>query len=323
MSEPAAPPPIEPWHPPVSMPPLGPSPPRFVPPQRTPEPSAPPRRRWLIPVIILACLVPLALTFAGAFVVVNVIVEWIELSTPDQPEQPLVEGEPGSPVAANPMQCPPQCFDRNSVHQSAAAYQDFVVLGVGDTTHPNGTYESVPAGELYRGDAAYWAAERGKPDHCVFVFANAPYASSLQRTGAEATDLIHFIGTQEDPGRRSRLDQAVRLFATSALAEEYMKDLSRSIETCSEVQMGEQVPWYRATTDPAPTLGLPGSIAEVGWTLTGDPGPQWRTYIIHLQRGNLVVTNHLVTDGSIAEPEFRDFVTSHADKLAALTPILL
>jgi hypothetical protein len=280
-------------------------------------PPAPRRRRWVVPVIVVSSLVVVSLVVVSILGLVSLVTGALSASGPDQP---LVEGESGSPVATSPLDCPQACFSSDSIDATLPGESAFAALGVADNTFPNGTYEPVAAGELHRRDATSWKSYDGTPDACFFAPTSAPYASSLDTPAEESPDAVYFTGTHEDTDLLNSLDQAVRVFADSASAESYLADLARNIGDCEVIEIGPPNDRYSAEIFPAPALDLPETIAGVGWIRVGDPGIRWRAYTFDLQRGNLVIRTRLLTDGSITEQEFRSFVEEYSEQVAALEP---
>lgn len=279
--------------------------------------AGPHRRRWVIPVVLVSVLVVVGLLLIAAFGIAGVIQN---LGAHRAPDQPFVEGEPASPVAASPLDCAGQCFTESAVETTLAAADQFVALGLEDTTFPFGTYPATTVADLYRRDATSWKAYDGSPGPCFFAPSSAPYASSLGEADSDSVDLVYFTGTHEDIDRVDVMDQSARVFADSNSATAYLADLAKSIQACDEIAIGPASDRYFAELRPQPALELPDSIAAVGWIRIGDPGPRWRAYAVEMQRGNLVVMTRLITDGSINEYEFRSFVERYARDIEKLQP---
>lgn len=281
-------------------------------------PPRPPRPAWLLPVLIGGSLVLLVFV-AGFIALVSFIAS---LAGSAGPFEELVEGDPGSPVADAPLVCAVQCFTSDSVEEAIASDGMFRVIGVPDATFPNGTYEPVAVGELYRRDITGWTSYGGAPDQCFFVPASAPYAPAIDPAIEDNSDLVHFLGTHEDADRLNSVEQAARVFPDSAAAEAYMAQLAGNIELCTTIALGPDSDRYSAQVDPAAELGsLPDSVAAIGWVRTGDPGIRWRSYTFMEQRGNLVMMSRLLTDGSISEVQFRSFALSAATVLGELEAV--
>src|SRR4051794_29520938 len=110
----------------------------------TPEPAPGRKRRWLVPVIILSALVVIALVVVAGIGIASAF-SALQSRTP---QQPIVEGDPGSPDPVTPISCELQCLTAESVDStllSDAAYENW---GLQDTTFPNGTYPPTVVSEL-------------------------------------------------------------------------------------------------------------------------------------------------------------------------------
>lgn len=280
-----------------------------------PAPPPRPRRRWVLPVVIISAVVLVGLIVLAAFTIATFLQDRLGLNAPDQP---LVAGDTGSAEAIDPLICPDACFTEALIEGTLPLEADLKILGVSETTYPFGTYDPGTAGELFRSDSAGWEKYDGEPDSCFFGPANSPVAASLETGDPESTDLIYFLGTHEDVRLFNTFDQAARIFPDTASATAYMTELARNIDDCTRIEIGPPSDRYDAEIDRAVAPTVPDAVAAVGWIRTGDPGIRWRAYVIDLQYGNLVVRNRLLTDGTIREVEFREFVETYAEQLAAL-----
>jgi hypothetical protein len=265
-------------------------------------------------VVIVSVVVVLALIVTAAVGLVLLVRNGLG---PAPPDQPLLGGAPGSPVAIQPLVCETACFTDASVPATLARESEIAQLGVTDTTEPAGTFDPVTAEQLVRSAAADWEAYDGAPDACFFAPASSPVGATLT-FDADSDDAIHFTGTHQDEARYEMFDQAVRVFPDSATAEAYMSALSESIDACHVITIGPPEDRYSAEISPAPALDPDPATAAVGWVRTGDPGPRWRAYVFDVQFGNLVVRSRMLTDGRVTEQEFRSYVEGYSAQLAAL-----
>jgi hypothetical protein len=282
--------------------------------------TAPARRglpAWAIVLIIVgsvAVLTPVVIIVLGLVIYISTE---LRLGAPDQP---LMSAEPVSPEARVPLECETPCFDETIVESllsTPAALRDFDLT---ETPYPFGTYEPTTAGELYRAGIAGWRATEGGPDECFFVPGNSPIAPDIDDTHAASADPIIFMGTHVDQDQLNALDQSVRIFASSDDAEAFLGVLASNISECTWIWIGSGRDYRDAAVDPQPSLSLPDSVASVGWIRTGEPGVRWRSYVIDLQHGNLVVRTRLLTDGSVTQQEFLTFVEEYAERLAEAVP---
>jgi len=272
----------------------------------------------VLPVVIGSAMVVLGLI---ALAIIGVTAFLTARFGPLAPDQPLIAGSAGPPVAAAPLECPGACFNNSSVAGTIAPYDAFAALDVLDNTYPWGTYDPTTAGELFRGAVPGWTNSEGTPDECFFAPGNSPLAASLDTGDPKSEDPIHFLGTTENSDRTTSIDQSARVFVDSASAETYMTEEANQIAHCDLITIGTSGEVYSAEITPEPAIDVPESVAAIGWVRTGDPGPRWRAYVIDVQYGNLIVRNRMLTDGTNTEAEFRTFVESVAAQLPQLEPI--
>ena len=270
-----------------------------------------PRRRWLPWVIIGGVLVVLVALAMLVSVAVGIVQSRLA------PDQPLLTGEQASGIAAQPLECSGSCFDSEDIPSTQIGLEDVAEFGIDATPFPWGTYDSITAGALKRQSLANWTGSDSGPDSCFFVPTNAPLSFS---DNEESEDLIDWTGTLANAEKSNALDQSVRFFADSTTASEYLVELRSHVEDCDSVSTGSGRNFYSADVSPAPELDLPDSVTGIGWIRTGDPGLRWRSYVVDLQRGNLVVRTRLLTDGSIREAEFRQLVEDLAVQLEEIEP---
>lgn len=288
-------------------------------------PPVPPRKRpkWLIPLIVVGGLSVLS-GIVGVVVVFVLLVYPSEgvhvfFGDPLANDQPLTVGAPASPVALEPLECPPACFDRMSMRETILPDRSFSDLGVPNVTAPFGTWPEDTAGMLNRYHSAELTGHL-EPDACFFIPTIAPYSAAQSLTEWHSVDPIFHTGTYEDRFGNVA-EQSVRLFKDSASAELYMRTLSEDVALCDRVDIEIDGYYYRAVVDPAVSISPPRSVASIGWIATGAPGPGWRSYVYDIQRGNLVTRVSLYTDGSITEQDFRRVVRFAAAQLASVPTV--
>jgi hypothetical protein len=277
------------------------------------------RHPWRIAIIVVASVLVLALIVAGLVFVVNSFVSRISSNSGPDASQPLVEGQPGSPTAVDPLECQTACFNADDIPETMPTEINFSELGLTTVTFEWGTYDPTTAGKLHRSSIPGWKNMQGSPDACFFAPGNAPASFT---DSDESTDEIQWTGTETTTDKRNTLDQSVRFFPDSSTATAYMKDLANQIAHCDVIEVGSDQDYYSAVVTPAPQLDLPPSLAGVGWIRTGDPGIRWRAYVIDLQRGNLVVRTRVLTDGSITELQYRELVEGIATQIDAIEPLV-
>lgn len=275
------------------------------------------RRRATLVVGIVAAALGAAALLVGAAVGVGSLVGGIV--TPQAPDQPLIAGEPGEPVAAAPLECPTACFDETSIDALTLSPDTFARLGLTEITPLAESESTARVGDLVARDAVSWVDYGGEPDACFFAPTSAPYATTVESSDPDNDDLVYFVAGHDDTVDSG--DQAIRIFPDTASASAYLADLARAIEACEGIEIGPEDERYSATVSPAAALSVPSEVAAVGWIREGDPGPRWRAYIIDLQRGNVVVRIRILTDGVITERQFRNTVERYADQLATVPPV--
>jgi hypothetical protein len=278
-------------------------------------------RPWLIPVIIGSVFVAVVLIGGVIFAALQIA----NLSRPAAVDpadddggftrpDPLLEGDPGSPVAEEPLPCG-ACFglaDARDLQLPDASYE---VLGL--TVSDDSTYE-VTVGEEQTLNTKWWRSDGGTPEECYYGYAKAPlfFAPGEQDDAAANTDTIYYPDWHSDDEEYYFITEGVRVFDDSALAARYLADVEAAVTGCRSLSFPES--GYSAKVSAAPALELPASVAAYGWVESGGDG---RYYGFDLQRGNLVARLTLNSDGrGPSEQEFRDVVEEYAALLAELDP---
>jgi hypothetical protein len=272
------------------------------------------RRRVTLVLGIVAASLGAAALLVGAAVGLGSLVGGIV--TPQAPDQPLIAGDPGDPVAAAPMECPTACFDETSIDALTLSPDTFARLGLTEISSLPQSESTARVGDLVARDMSSWVDYDGEPDDCFFAPTSAPYATTVESSDPDNDDLVYFFDGYDDTVDSG--DQAVRIFPDTASASAYLADLAQAIRACKGIEIGPDDDRYNATVSPAAALSLPSEVAAVGWIREGDPGARWRAYVVDLQRGNVVVRIRILTDGVITERQFRNTVERYADQLATV-----
>jgi hypothetical protein len=293
-----------------------------------PAPPPPPRRRrWLIPVIAGGVLAFLALlvgvgvvaaqlagnlrdtTIAGPFVedptVENPVVE--------QPED-LLDGDPGSPVAAEPLACV-DCFRLGDVQN--LALPDASYLRVGLALSDDSLYR-MSASEEQADQTGWWTDDGGTPDACYFTYPKAPlfFDPGIVDDLPARGDTVLYPAWHTDRDEYYLFTEGIRMFDDTAAATAYLTRLPDAVAGCPDYDLTE-VGWT-ASLSATPAMELPPSVASYGWVETDGYS---RYFATDVQRGNLVVRLTLFTDAyGPSEADFRDLVAEYAEVLAALEP---
>lgn len=288
-------------------------------------PPPPPRRPWLIPVIIVGALAFVGLIVGVAAVAIQLATSFAEQdpfpapdSAPDSEPigelDDLLEGDPGSPVAVDPLDCD-ICFgidDARTLELPAEAYAE---VGLPNT---DGEVYETSAGDDQIDQTKWWKGDGGTPDTCYFAYPSAPLFLAPGPAGdptAEA-DRVYYPEWHHDDEEYYYLTEGIRVFADSAAATTYLAELETAIAGCPDYSYSESG-WFSLVTA-TPALELPDSVAAYGWA---ESGALNRFYGVDLQRGNLVARLTLTSDpGGPTETEFRHLVEAYAALLAELEP---
>jgi hypothetical protein len=289
-----------------------------------PPPPPPARRPWLISVIVVGALAFVGLVVGVAVVAINLASSIAQgpISAPDSAPDPapigelddLLEGDPGSPVAVDPLDCG-ACFgieDARALGLPAAAYSD-----VGLSNTDDEVFET-SAGADQIDQTKWWKADGGTPDSCYFTYPMAPLFLAPGSPGdptAEA-DRVYYPEWHHDDSEYYYFTEGIRVFGDSDAATTYLAELESAIAGCPDYSYSDSG-WFSVVTA-TPALELPDSVAAYGWAESGGLN---RFYGVDLQRGNLVVRLTLTSDpGGPTEAEFRELVEAYAVLLEELEP---
>jgi len=310
-----------------SIPPPGAALPGPVPlvmgPLYTPPPAAPwsaGRRGILVAGIVAASLGIVGLLGGGIYALVVGVIDVVEDQTSDLaiPDiQPLIEGEPGSPVAVAPIECPDRCFTGADVGSTILDDSAYLEIGLPDNQEPFGTYENSSPQKEFAVTSADWRTREGTPESCFVTYLSSPVARPLADSPGVTDDTIHFTGGHTNADEYSWLYESVRVFSSGAAAAEHMATLDGLLAGCDGYQIGSGEDYWSAKVTRAPALEVPDSVAAVGWV--EDSGFA-RYYSHDLQRGNLVVRVAVTSDGEISEAQFREFAAQVALQLESIEP---
>jgi hypothetical protein len=312
------PPPPPPTGAPISIVPTNVVPTGVVP--MTPVPPPPRRRRWLIPVILGGSLL-LAGLIAGVAVVAVQLATWAsDLPTTSPPDGPgsdellppddLVEGDPGDPVAGEPLDCV-TCFAPDDVRQIEVPDAAYARLGLPvDDRQP---FE-VPMFTDQRDYVGWWEDDGGSPDECYFAYTQAPLLFAPERDGIANSDQIVYASSHSDPDGVYWLAEGSRVFVTNAAASAHMLELEAAVDGCLAYSLTGA--GYAAEVTAAPAFEVPRDVAAYGWVETAGLS---RYYAVDVQRGNVVTRLSLFSNSQgPSELQFREFVERYAQALADL-----
>lgn len=216
--------------------------------------------------------------------------------------------EPGAPVGARPLECPDRCFDVQHTRMLNLTRWPYEYLGTPVELTP---YSADPVGDAQ----AQWDSAMepiGDPDltvishECSAIVPTAPVIGPDD--AGSASDPVWSIGTRESDSAETSLAQSLRLFTSSAEAEEHMTSLASLLKGCAA---------DGAAFSTFSLPGLPASIGSVGWLLSLD-GQFY--YGADLQRGNLVVRTGIKSMNEVGEQQIYDFMVEQADQLSYIVP---
>lgn len=281
----------------------------------------PPRSRpWLVPVIIVGALAVVGLIVGVAFVAIQLAtsISRSPFVAPDSAPigelDELLEGDPGSPVAVDPLDCV-VCFGIDEARTLALPAEAYA--GVGLPNSDEDVYE-LSAGDDQIESTRWWKSDGGTPDHCYFTYTSAPlfFAPGDPGDSAAESDVVYYPEWHFDDSEYYSFTETVRVFDETTSAAAYLVDLESAVAGCNDYSFSESG-WSTVVTA-TPALDLPSSVAAYGWAESGGLN---RYYGVDLQRGNLVARLTLMSDpGGPTEAEFRALVEAYAVLLAELEP---
>jgi hypothetical protein len=282
-----------------------------------PQPQVKRRRPWLIGLIVSGALVLLFGAISAVIVTIVTASGLIDQFAPNLPvASPLVSGDPSSPYAVAPVECPDACFDLEVTVDTILPPEATKELGVGDVTEPHGTFD-LSSGSLDFDDVhGQWRIDSASPYECFFVYFTTPVATDFDERPTYG-DTIDYTETSTSDDGDTTLFQSARIFPTSRAAVDHMVGLDRLIHGCSHVDYGKDAERGSSEISIAPVLNLPDTVAATGWR--EDYGFA-RSYTFDLQYDNLVVRNVVTTYGEVSERDFRATVESLALQLSELDP---
>lgn len=287
-------------------------------------PPPPPRRPWLIPVILLGSLAAVALIAVVAFIAIQLAtsVSRIPSSEPDSaPDSApvgelddLLEGDPGSPIAVDPLDCV-ACFGIHEARTLTLPDEAYAEVGLPKS---DGEVYEITAGDDQIDQTKWWKADGGSPDTCYFAYSTSPlfFAPGAPGDPAAEDDPVYYPEWHYDTSDYYYFSEGIRVFDDTDTASAYLAQLESAIAGCPDYSFSESG-WSTVLTA-APAIDLPDSVAAYGWAESGGLN---RYYGIDLQRGNLVVRLSLLSDpGGPTEAEFRQLAEAYAVLLAELEP---
>jgi hypothetical protein len=282
-------------------------------------PPPPPRRRWLVPTIVGGSVAFLALIVAVALLAVQ-IAGFVPRSpvagppyAPSAPE-PLLDGEPGEPVAVEPLTCA-ECFRFPDVQTLALPEASYLRIGLSVS---EGGRSRLAASEEQADQTKGWIEGGAAPDSCYFAYPPAPlfFDPGIVDDLPARGDTVLYQPWHTDGDQYYYFIEGIRLFDDTAAATAYLTRLPEAVAGCPEFEFAEDE--WRVSLEATAGLELPPSVASYGWVQSDG---YTRYFVTDVQRGNAVVRLALFTDADgPSESDFRDLVTEYAGLLAEIEP---
>ncbi len=313
-------------------------PPPFAPPTGTPVSNYPPppigtklpnpqlpkasarSRRTFVTLLVTFTVMAVAAIGLGIWAVVAVVTT--VLASPAANFGALTGDPPPPPASApitatTPTECDEECYSLDDAVPSLVAPEaTFAALGLTTIDTAWSDLDVTDAQQDFFATSDDWSKGNIVQPECFFSFYLSPGSTPLHGQAPSTDDLVQYLGQHSDTSStpHDSLSQSVRVFTTSAAAEQHLGDLTNQIAGCPEYTYAGEAN-YPIEVTALPALSLPESVAAVGWSETdGDA----HYYVVDVQRGNLVVRNILTTTGAISADQFRAFSESTAAALDSL-----
>lgn len=296
----------------------------WAPPTTTPvfgEPHSEPPRRGLGGGAIAALITVGVVVFCGAAAGVvglatgfAAVVE--ESSLLPVEIRPLVDGDPGSPVAVDPLTCGDDvCFDTSVFRRLTPTSGDLRRIGLTEQWGAFGDYATSTEQSEFINARDWWEEQEVSPDSCFITALERPMALTLSGGSSAPDDPIEILAEYGDESEYSYFAQSARLFGTTAQAEEHMQTFDDLLGGCSVYTLTDDYGRHKTRISPAPAITVDDSVSAVGWVEEWDFG---RYYAFDVQRGNVVVRTIVSTDGVVTEEDYRAYTEIVARELAGL-----
>lgn len=228
---------------------------------------------------------------------------------PDEPE-PILEGEPGSPVAVDPLDCD-DCFTALATRDLPLAEEDYADVGL---TVSDEQWGSDSAAREHRVSLGDWRDSEGTPDACFALYTIGPVPPTTEDVdSADTADTIYYAPYHSSEDEASGMTEAIRVFESSRAAAAHLEAVNASIAECPQYSAAGD--GYAAVVSAAAALEVPDDVAAVGWVEESGP---FRYYGMDLVRGNLVVRLTLSTGPAVTEADFRGLAEAYARNLGDL-----
>lgn len=228
--------------------------------------------------------------------------------------EPLAAGESGEPRPRQATVCDDPCFGTEHLWGARLDATSFEQLGTPVVVDPAGTFADSTAPEQNASGLDYWDRSGFAPDSCLFTAAQSP--AIVSRDGDdERGGSIHWLTSFGSESRTSTAVRAVRFFPTAEAAQAHMVDLANAVPECTSYAPQLGVGARPTTVTAMPALGLPPTVAAVGWVETTERAGRY--FAVDLLRSNAVVRLTVWTNGEVDERAFRELASRAARNLAS------
>ncbi len=286
----------------------------------TPPPPEPPRRGLgggAIAALITVGVVVFCGAAAGVVGLATGFAAMVEESSLLPVEtRPLVDGDPGSPIAVDPLACADDvCFDASVFRRLTPTSGDLRRIGLTEQWGAFGDYATSTEQSEFINARDWWEEQEVTPEPCFITALERPLALTLSGGSSAPDDPIEILAEYGDESEYSYFAQSARLFGTTTEAAEHMQTFDDLLGECSVYSLTDEYGRHKTRVSPAPAIIVDDSVSALGWVEEWDFG---RYYAFDVQRGNVVVRTIVSTDGLVTEEDYRSYVEIVARELAAL-----
>lgn len=221
-------------------------------------------------------------------------------------QDPVLLGDPSSPLAVEPTECDNNCFDYYSLNSAAPSTKQFESFGLEEDYVDFEPHNTVASEHAYNW-RSWEIANFDSPADCFVTWPKSPITLDLGTPTEQTGRTIWFDAPHGDYDYTTTFTQTVRLFADSESAVAHMVQLDEEIKGCSSFETWFGDYSYETIVTPAAALPVPDNVAVVGWVEQAD-SEYTRQYVFDLQRGNYVVRTVLDSYEGMSETEFRELM---------------
>lgn len=221
-------------------------------------------------------------------------------------QDPVLSGDPASPLAVEPTECESNCFDYYSVDAASPSTKQLESFGLTEDYLDFEPHNTVASEHAYNW-RSWEISNYDSPRDCFVTWPKSPITLDLGEPTEQTGRTIWFDAPHDDYGHSTTFTQTVRLFADSKSAVAHMVQLDQEIKGCSDFETWYGEYSYETIVTPAAALAVPENVAVVGWVEQADTEYS-RQYVFDLQRGNYVVRTVLDSYEGMSEAKFRELM---------------